>query len=447
MKLLFNHVSGSILDVKPDKRNEVFNWGIDNAFPSLVKAVIGMSVTASACVDKVGKAIYGGSFGEVGNVIINAQNQSLNELLRVAAREYTEQSNLFIAVSFNLNYEVTSISVVPSTHVRLGKADDYGYSGKYVVYDNWDKLKGLKIVKNGFDLYDKYSPNVEILKGQIEKAGDIRKYNGQIWHIKKDTAYVYSLPQINPVLKEALLEGNSQEFRSRGASHGFLNTKLLILNPFTDEKARRDFIGTLNAARGSSNSGGVVAYETEQAHEDVSKQIFLDDLSSNYNDKLFEYSDKQAEKNICKAYMVPLMLVNPSDNSLFGNSGEFLKEAKKQLFESREEERDQLEEVFSSLMKRFVKPVQDLKIINPYAVEEVVQEEKTPEQKNADAQATLRGSIGGVTSLLAIQQSVAAGTTDKEAGIAMIVNIFGFEEDIAKEMLGNPKQENTVQNG
>ena len=158
-----------------------------------------------------------------------------------------------------------------------------------------------------------------------------------------------------------------------------------------------------------------------------------------YNDKLFEYSDKQAEKNICKSFSVPLVLVDTTDSGSFGDSGGKLKEAKKQLFESREEDRNQLEEVFASTMKGFAEPINDLKVIDPYAEIEENKEEKTPEELNAAAQATLRGSVGGVTSLLAIQQSVSQKTTTQEAGVAMIVNIYGFSEEIASDMLGDPE--------
>ena len=69
--------------------------------------------------------------------------------------------------------------------------------------------------------------------------------------------------------------------------------------------------------------------------------------------KIFEYSDKQAEKEICKAFNVPLMLVSQTDNSLFGSSGEMLKEAKIQLWEIKEEERQLIENTFSKLMNLF----------------------------------------------------------------------------------------------
>ena len=105
------------------------------------------------------------------------------------------------------------------------------------------------------------------------------------------------------------------------------------------------------------------------------------------------------------------------------------------MFESREEDRDQLEEVFVMIMKKFQKPVQGLKIINPF--EEVVEEaeEEAPKNANAEAQATLRGSVGGVTALLSIATSVSQNVIKIEQGVSMVVNIFGFTEEIAKEML------------
>lgn len=445
MKLYYNQVSKTILDVKKDKRNECFNFGKDNAFPSLVEALINISVTSKTCIDRVAKAIYGNSFGKLGNIIVNSKGQTLNEVLRVAAREYAKHNNCYIQVSYDGNFDFKAIVVIPVTHVRVGKDDDKGYSGKFIVYDNWDKSKGSKIMSSSFTVIDRFNPKQKVIEKQIEAAGgDISNYNGQLIHIKKDEAFVYSLTDLNPVLSEALLEGNSQTFRSRGSEKGFLNTKLLTTQPFASDEDRRDFKKELNGVRGADNSSEVVLLEASQQTDDLSKQIKIDDLSSPYNDKLFEYSDSQAEKNICKACGVPLILVNPSDNSMFGNSGEVLKEAKKQLFESREEDRDQIEEVFIMLMKKFQKPVEGLKILNPY---EEVKVDETPKDLNAEAQATLRGSVGGVTALLAIQQSVSAKTTTKEAGVAMIVNIYGFSEEIAAEMLGNPEIKNTETNG
>lgn len=366
MKFNYKDIEGSILDIKQDRRNECFNWGADNAYPSLVEGLIGMSVTSKACVDKVAKAIYGKSFGPDGAVIINKQGQSLNEILRVAAREYAKQNNIFIHVGYNGELDINSIKIVPNTHARKGKADDKGYSGKILVYSNWDKSESKKIEKSKFQEVDVYNPNKAVIESQIEAAGGIRKYKGQILHIQKDTSEVYSLSDLNPVLPECLLESNSQTFRSRGASKGFLNTKLLVVQPFAGEDERDEFTEDLHNLQGADNAGNVLLLEAANTTEDLKNQMIMEDLSSPYNDELFQYSDEQARKNIALAMGVPLQLIDVSDSSLFGNSGELLKTMKSILFESREEDRDLITEALQTLTSKWHEGnIPTLEIINP----------------------------------------------------------------------------------
>ena len=55
-----------------------------------------------------------------------------------------------------------------------------------------------------------------------------------------------------------------------------------------------------------------------------------------------------------------------------------------------------------------------------------------------ESQAALRGSVGGVQGILEIQQSVSQQLTDYASGVAILVNIFGFDEQTAREVLGTP---------
>ena len=72
---------------------------------------------------------------------------------------------------------------------------------------------------------------------------------------------------------------------------------------------------------------------------------------------------------------------------------------------------------------------------------EEIKEGQSPEEKiKREAQATLKGSVGGVTALLAIQTAVGAGTTDLEAAVVIIEEIYGIEKETARKMLGTPKK-------
>lgn len=55
------------------------------------------------------------------------------------------------------------------------------------------------------------------------------------------------------------------------------------------------------------------------------------------------------------------------------------------------------------------------------------------------AQAQLRGSAGGVQGIIAVQESVAAGTTTREAAIAIFTYVYGFSIQEAEELVGQPK--------
>jgi hypothetical protein len=67
------------------------------------------------------------------------------------------------------------------------------------------------------------------------------------------------------------------------------------------------------------------------------------------------------------------------------------------------------------------------------------------DQKTLEAQAELRGSVGGVQGILNLQASVSAGTTTYEAGIGILTIVYGFSEENAKTLLGEPKPVETAE--
>jgi hypothetical protein len=60
----------------------------------------------------------------------------------------------------------------------------------------------------------------------------------------------------------------------------------------------------------------------------------------------------------------------------------------------------------------------------------------TPVDIEAEAKAKLKGSVGGVQGILAIQTSVSQGLTDYDAAIALLREIFGFDDVKAAATLG-----------
>lgn len=347
-ELTSNNIKNNILEVKKNDREGIYNWGVGNNHPQIIDNLYKVSVSAKNAANLVAKAIYQKSFGrEYNAIIVNSRNQNINDILRIASREYARHNNVFFLIGYNLEGEIKSIEVIPNNKVRVGRTDDGGYTGTYKISSAWGE-RDSKVAE-----YDSFNPSKKVIEAQIERSKGITNYKGQILHLQQDANAVYSDSDLNVVLKEAVIQMNSQEFRLRGSEDGFLNTKVAIVKPFADDESRRQFRKTLNDHRGSKNSGGVIVLEASISSDNLKDELFLEDLTSPYDDKLFEYSDAQAKENIAEAFTVPSILMGDSGESVFANSGELLKQARVELNSSREEERDMIEGTIKMLMDRF----------------------------------------------------------------------------------------------
>ena len=352
------------LSIKYNKVDDVYSWGADNAYPQLIKSLINSSVTAKQCVDLNAKYIYGKGFDFVSKIvdkntlIINKKGININQLLRIVSREFSEQNNLFFHVNYNALYEIISVDLLSSCDVRIGKSDSTGYSGKFVVYDNWDKVKGKKIDKKDFNIIDRFNPLPAVIEAQVKAAGGLwNKYKGQILHINSDFGELYSLSDVDSVVYDADSEFQAAVFKNSGLRKGFFGAKLFVTKPFQSDYERQDFEKTIQDLKGSENSSGVLLLEANLESDNLAEHILIQNIDSNIDDKQFESSEASSAKNIRKAFGIPSILIEDGDNSIFGNSGELLIQAKIMHWENKEEERNIISDAFQMLFSKFHKPI------------------------------------------------------------------------------------------
>lgn len=351
------------LSIKYNQVDGIHNFGDDNAYPSLIKSLIGSSVTAKQCVDINAKYIYGkglefvDSVDDKSQLIVNKRGININQLLRITSREFSEQNNIFLHVNYNALFEVVSVDLLHVTDTRIGKADSTGYSGKYVNYNNWDKSKGKKIERKDFNIIDKFNPNPTVIEKQVEAAGGWNKYKGQVLHITSDFSELYALSDADSVLLDCDSQHQSALFKNGGLRKGFFGAKLFVTKPMKDDFERDDFKKTIIDLKGSENSSGVLHLEANAEADVLAEQLRIENIDSNIDDKQFESTEKSCKVNIIDAFGVPAILVNSSDNSIFGNSGELLKQAKLTHWENKEEERNIISEAFQMIFSRFHLPI------------------------------------------------------------------------------------------
>lgn len=94
-----------------------------------------------------------------------------------------------------------------------------------------------------------------------------------------------------------------------------------------------------------------------------------------------------------------------------------------------------------NVMNRYAEELMKPRVITGGVSVQSEDSETTPaiDQKRLEAQATLKGTVGGVQGILEIQRSVSTGITQRDAAIALLVEIYGFTNEQASNIIGNPK--------
>jgi hypothetical protein len=439
-----------------DKTLAIYKNGEDNAYPERMERFINNSVTASMASNIMVQYLIGKGYGQFDNIKI--QQQRFIEIAEDIAEDIVNNKGVFIHVNFDANFDVSDFKVLPFNDCRLGEKDSKEYNGKILVSKQWSEKK---IDKSKVQILNVYNPDKKVLEYQIEKAGGLDKYNGQVFYFNCDRKYYYPLSRIDSVALDCDNENQASIYKNEILRRGFFGKTLVVTRPlihesFIDDESaegikklrqleseREQFKETIKDFISVGNVGGVLHMEVDFAGDDINNAILFKNIESNINDKLFEYTEKSCVEKILMAFNnLPIALVKSPDSALLGNSGEALKEAQKIYWKNTNKERSIIEGILTEFYNR-INPENKIEIKVIPLVEDKIDEDSALVEKQK-AQATLKGSVGGVQALLEIQQAVSSGLADYESAIAIISEIYGISDELARKMLGTPKTTETI---
>lgn len=444
--------------VKWDKKEDIYVNGIDNLYPERVDRVLNNSVTAKMSLDILIQNLIGNGFGDMDNFKINNE-QSLIDFATDLSDDIAKNRGVYVHFDFNLNFEPVNPTILPFEKCRIGKKDSSEYNGKILFKKDWSDSKEKAIV---FDVYNK---DPEIVKAQVEKSGSIKKYKGQVLFYNMDRNYYYPLSRIDAVLNDCDSEAQAAVYKNMILRKGFFGKQIIVTPPLIsnnlpetiyDElgvmKRNPEYSKKLSEAQavketiesfiGSENAGGAMMIESPDFINGIDNIFKIITIDSKLDDKMFEYTESSVSKNILMAFNnLPVSLVKSPDSAMFGNSGEAINEAKKLYWQNCSKDRNIVETLVNKIYQTTpnYKEGEYLTIQSMFESDEIV---TGADDKKLEAQAQLKGSVGGVQALLQIQQSVSQGLTDLESAVVIISEIFGISEDLARKMLGTPKTTN-----
>jgi hypothetical protein len=357
-----------------EKKTNIYNNGDDNAYPEKIDRYINNSVTAKTASNLMIGSLLQKGFGVHDKIIVNSnKNLTFYDFADDIANFKVKQRGCFIWIGWNANYKISDVQVLQFQNCRISKQDSEEYSAKILYSKQWGESKQTDLIS-----FDVYNPDTTVIDSQVKIAKGWEKYKGQVLYVNDDNEYIYPLSRIDAVQLDCDNEAQASIYKNTLLRKGFFGKTLVITRPLTDndlpetvvndkgelipnrewqeqKSARDDFKKTIKDFVGADNAGGALHIELDFEHEDLENAILFKNIESKLDDKIFEYTESSTRKNILIAFNnLPNGLVEQSEG-IFSNSGEAIKEMRKQYDSNCEKERSQFLYLLNMLWKRMEK--------------------------------------------------------------------------------------------
>ena len=234
----------------------------------------------------------------------------------------------------------------------------------------------------------------------------------------------------------------------------FEDTTYIRHRKFENTSDENDFYDNVKSLSGLENSSRKLIIQDDWDDEKNATGNFkFDTIKNSVKSDKYVHFETSSANYIRKAFKnIPPQLVDYVAGKLGNTSGEDLVKAQAIYNSLVSKDQEKIEMLFKELFRNYkvdINPTNNWTIkqyslldngtVNYDETNPIQSEEQLAQKAIRDAQAVIRGSVGGVTTILAIQLSVANKTTTFDSAVSMLENIFGYSEEVAKRMIGNPE--------
>lgn len=291
-------------------RFKMQRYGENNLYPQYLAAITRASGTAELCLNRYSKFIEGYGFDDdtLANYPINRHGDTSDDILKLVANDLARYGGFALHVNYNVLAEIVDVNHVPFEQCRLEEGDDVGNVQHIVIHPDWSGKKTrngkrISVDERNIERINVFNPDKRIVLQQIENAGGIDSYNGQILWVSKDGRTVYPTPIYDAAITEISTDEGLGNIKYRNVRNNFLVSCMLIskkgiprIDSDTGESIEQQMITDedLVQFQGDENTSKILAIELEN-DEDEPKVVAFP--TKNY-DKEFSVTDTSVIERI-----------------------------------------------------------------------------------------------------------------------------------------------------
>lgn len=309
--------SSKRVDVRYLQTLGIQTYGEDNLYPQTFRNILAASSTGAECLDRFADFIEGNGFRDVpfSESVVNRKGDTADDIHALVCRDVAYYNGLALHVNYNIYGDIVELHHVPFENCRLVESDDSGYVGKIAIHPDWSgqKTRGgkvIKVAKENIDYIDVFNPDKRVVAAQIEAAGGIEYYKGQVLWVSLSGKDIYPTGKGDCVVTEMSTDEGLANVKYRNVRNNFLPAAMIFTQKGTNitfdqdgnEIDSRDdddsFSDSLLQLQGDTNCGKLMEV-TLETDEDKPEVVSLN--SQNY-DKEFTVTDISVTERIYSAF-------------------------------------------------------------------------------------------------------------------------------------------------
>lgn len=222
----------------PHKR--IVSYGQKNDYPQVMHRVLSASPTGIACRNLFTRFVKGDSFEDerLSTAVVNLQGQKLGQLFSRLVKDYASYSYFAVHVNYNLLGEPTTYTRINPEYIRLGTPDSFGTVKEVAIYDQWDQRNLTNPDPVEIQYVNLWHPSQERVLSQIELAGGIQNYKGQVYlYMGDDISYPTTF--YDSVWQEMLTETEIGAYNYTRLKRGFVGKHIVAYaGELTDDQLK-----------------------------------------------------------------------------------------------------------------------------------------------------------------------------------------------------------------
>lgn len=305
------------IDTNYQQQLGIQSYGDDNLYPQTVRNIIAASSTGSECADRLTDFIEGNGFREVAfsEYVVNRKGDTADDIHALVCRDVADFNGLALHVNYNIYGQIVELHHIPFENCRLVEEDDNGYVAKIAVHPDWTGKKtrngkAIQVKKGNIDYIDVFNPRKEVVLAQIEAAGGIEYYKGQVLWVSMAGKQTYPTGKSDRVITEMSTDEGLSNVKYRNVRNNFFPGSIVFTkkgsninfdaegNEVKDVDDDEGFTDALIQLQGDTNCGKIMEVTLESDEE---KPEVVPLHSTNY-DKEFTVTDASVVERIYSAY-------------------------------------------------------------------------------------------------------------------------------------------------